>query len=431
MSLKKIFCGLLAAAMIFSASTLCTAADDSANAKLARIEIDTYGAEQVGAILDRISRLEKSYSGQSTSGNMNARIDAIYKILYDNTAQPCILAKVNALEWNINHEVKSGGVERRLVDLEMAILGKVTEGTFNTRIRALAKSSFGEEILPITKVQVPVNTLIKVETLAPASSKTMQAGDSIPVRVVEDIFVDGALVFVTGLPGEGTVVNVHRARNIMSNGKIEVDFHTLQTVDGQSATTFSGVESRDEMKAQQMGRGLSLVGITFSGKTAGMEEVFMRGKNVDLPAGVQLYVQTKEPIVVYGVTTSGGGMSIAEPTQPTQPITPTQPVNEPRPIDEPIQSVNEPQPVDEPTVDEPTQPTVQQPVQQPRPTTQPKPSVETQEPGTLSDDEKIAVAPEVPPEPVKQPEPAPKPAPVKEPAPAADDGEIIEIFDEE
>ena len=435
MSLMKFLCGLLTAAMIFSASTLCTAAaDDSAAAKLARIETDTYGFEQVGAMLDRISRLEKSYSGQNATGNMNARIDAIYKILYDNTSQPCVLAKVNALEWNINHEVKSGGVERRLADLEMAILGKVTEGTFNTRIRALAKGSFGEEILPIAQVQVPVNTLIKVETLAPASSKTMQEGDSLAFRVVEDVFVDGKLVFITGLPGEATVVKVHRARNIMSNGKIEVDFHSLQTVDGQLAKTFAGVESVDEMRAQQMGRGLSLVGIPFSGKTADVEEVFMRGKNVDLPAGVQLYIQTREPITVYGVTTSGG-MSIAEPvTQPTQPV--TQPVTE----QPPLTVTEQPQPLTEPTV-----------TTQPQPVAQPKPPVMETEPEGLSDDEKVAVAPKpepqpspqpVPPStPVEEPRPAPEPAPVEEPKPApkpapvnepvAEDGEIIEIYDEE
>ena len=419
MSLRKFFCGVLAAAMIFSASTLCTAADDSATAKLARIEMDTYGYEQVGAILDRISRLEKSYSGQSVSGNMNARIDAIYKILYDNTDQPCVLAKVNALEWNINHEVKSGGVEKRLVALETAILGRMSDGTFNSRIRALAKASFGEEILPIEQVQIPVNTLIKVETLVPASSKTMQAGDSLPFRVIEDIFVDGKLVFVTGLPGEGTVINVHRARNIMSNGKLEVDFHTLQTIDGQSAKTFAGVESVEQMKLQEMGRGLSLVGITFSGKTAGMEEVFMRGKNIDVPAGILLYIQTKEPLTVYGVTTSGG-ISIAE--QPTQPVTQPQDVEQPRPVEE-IQTVDEP-------IQQPTQPTVNE---QPKPVTQPKPPVE--EPGDLSDDEKVAVAPQPEPEPKPEPKPAPvnenKPAPAPKPAPETNDGEVIEIYDEE
>lgn len=80
MSWKKFFYGALAASLIFSASIFGNvAAEESANAKLARIEIDTYGAEQSGAILDRISTLEKSYSGQNMSGNMNARIEAIYQ----------------------------------------------------------------------------------------------------------------------------------------------------------------------------------------------------------------------------------------------------------------------------------------------------------------------------------------------------------------
>ena len=72
---KKFLRGALAALMIFSASEMCSAAEESANAKLARIELDTYGTEQSGALLDRISRLEKDYSGQNMAGNMNARIE--------------------------------------------------------------------------------------------------------------------------------------------------------------------------------------------------------------------------------------------------------------------------------------------------------------------------------------------------------------------
>ena len=207
MSWKKFLSGVLAASIIFSASTFCSAAEESANAKLVRIEIDTYGAEQSGALLDRISALEKSYSGRNMSGNMNARIEAIYDILYDNSAEPAILAKINALEWNVNHEVAGGGIDIRLAALENQIFGKSSEGTFNERIRALAKASYGEEILPIAQVQVPANTLIKVETTAPVGSKVMQEGDSIPIRVIEDVFVDGSLVFARGLPGEGIVTS--------------------------------------------------------------------------------------------------------------------------------------------------------------------------------------------------------------------------------
>ena len=317
MSLKKFFCGALAAAMIFSAPLFCSAAaDESASAKIAQIECDTYGIEQSGALLDRISRLEKDYSGQNMAGNMNARIDAIYNELYNNSTAPGILAKLNALEWNANHEVGGGGVDSRLDALELMILGKESDATFNERIRALAKASYGAEILPIAQVQIPENVLIKVETTAPASSKAMQEGDSLPIRVVEDVFVDGCLVFAKGLPGEGTVTRVLRAKNIFSNGKIETDFHTLNTIDGQSAKIFTGIAATDEMTAKSMARGLSLIGQTFSGKNKDLEEVFVRGKNIELPAGIELYVQIKVPIVVYGVRADSSGLLADEQITP-------------------------------------------------------------------------------------------------------------------
>lgn len=313
MRLNKFFCGALAAAMLmFAPVNVSAAADESANSKLMKIESDTYGAEQSGAILDRISRLEKDFSGRNMSGNMNARIEAIYDILYNNDAGPGILAKLNALEWNVNHEVAIGGINSRITALENAIVGNTTAGTFNERIRALAKASYGAEILPISQVQIPENTLIKIATTAPVGSKFMQEGDTVPVKVIEDVFVDGCLVFAKGLPGEGNVVNVRRARNIFSNGKLEIDFNRLQTIDGQDAKICVDAAALDEMTANAMGRGLSLVGQTFSGKHKEVEEVLIRGKNIDLPAGIELYVQIRVPIVVYGVKADVNGLLLDE-----------------------------------------------------------------------------------------------------------------------
>ena len=342
MSWKKFFCGVAAASMIFSASTFCFAADDSANAKLAKIEIDTYGAEQSGAILDRISQLEKSYSGRNMTGNMNARIEAIYDTLYDNSAEPGILAKVNVLEWNLNHKVALGGIDTRLVALENQILGKTLTGTFNERIRELAKASYGAEILPIAQVQIPANTLIKVVTTAPVSSKALQEGDTIPVKIVSDVFIDDSLVFANGLPGEGTVTRVLRAKNIFSNGKIETDFNKLKSLDGQDVQTYTGIEAIDEMTNNEMARGLSLIGQTFSGKNKDVEEVFIRGKNIELPAGIELFVQIKEPVVVYGLRNSSSGYIAPVVEKPTE-VAPT-PSTEPKLVVE-----NSPEPVNAPS----------------------------------------------------------------------------------
>ena len=403
MSWKKIFCGALAATMIFSASVF-AAPEDSANAKLAKIETDTYGIEQSGAILDRISRLEKNYNGQNMNGNMNARIDAIYNALYENASEPGILAKINALEWNVNHEVQSGGVDTRLTTLENMILGETSAGTFNERIRALSKASYGQEILPITSITLPENLLIKVATTVPVGSKILQVGDTIPIKVVEDVFVDDNLVFARGLPGEGVVTNVHRAKNIFSNGKIEADFHTLKAIDGQDVKTYTGIEAVEAMTADSMARGLSLLGQTFSGKNKEIEEVLVRGKNIDLPAGVELYLQIKTPIVVYGVKPTDGNstrLTLEESNNPT-----------------PVKYTPEPTPA--PTSESellPEEMNMKPPAQKTPP----------------SEDDSVIVQ--------VDPEPPAKPAPTKEqpatPRPEegktldGQNGEIIEIFDEE
>ena len=390
MSLKKIFCGAVAASMIFSASVFAAPAD-SVNAKLAKIETDTYGTEQSGALLDRISRLEKSYNGQNFNGNMNARIDAIYDVLYKNETSPGILAKINALEWNVDHEVQKGGLDSRLTVLENKILGKVSDGTFNERIRTLAKASYGAEILPIALVTIPENTLIKVATTVPVGSKTLQEGDTIPIEVIEDVFVDDTLVFAKGLPGFGSVVSVHRAKNIFSNGKIEADFHTLKAIDGQDVNTCTGVEAVDAMNAELMARGLSLLGQTFSGKNKSVEEVFVRGKNIDLPAGVELYLQIKTPIVVYGVRPSSNNTLTEVPQE--QPATETPPANDTGLL--PDEMIAAP-------------PTVEQPP---------------------ADDEIIVRVDPEPPAPTQATEPEPR----HEEGKTLDgqDGEVIEIFDED
>lgn len=418
MSWKKIFCGALAASMIFSASVF-AAPEDSANAKLVKIETDTYGSEQSGALLDRISRLEKSYNGYNMNGNMNTRINAIYDVLYENETEPGIMAKINALEWNANHEIKSGGIDKRLAALENEILGKVSEGTFNERIRALARASYGEEILPITLIPIPVNTLIKVVTTVPVASKVLQEGDTIPIKVAEDVFVDGGLVFASGLPGEGVVTNVRRAKHIFSNGKIEADFYTLKAIDGQDAKIFTGAESVDAMNTNSMARGLSLLGQTFSGKNKQIEKVLVRGKNIDLPAGVELYVQIKTPIVVYGVkqTTSNlSGLSPDEMGTPSavEPTTPTE-------------SGLSPDEMGTPPAVEPTTPTESGLSADEMTATPPseKPTSTAEEPVL------VQVEPTTPTKPAPTQEKPVEPHPNEGKNLDGYDGEVIEIFDEE
>lgn len=311
-ALIKFFCALLAA-MIFPASSI-SFAEESANEKLIQIERDTYGAEQTGAILSRISKLEKDYTGKNMQGNMNARIDAIYNLLYEDTGEASIIAKVNALEWNVSHEVKSGGIDNRIFLLEDAILGKTETGTFFSRIRQLSKESFGTENIPMMEEQIPENILIKVSLTEDVGSKTLHVGDTVNFQVAEDVIIDNKLIFAKGLRGEGTVTNVRKAQGwLAKKGKIEIDFNKVRCLDGRTIETFVGEEAKQAMIENKMLAGANLVGMDLNSDWVKAMRV---GRNIEINEGTEFYIQTKNLSAVYILPIDSGALTATENITP-------------------------------------------------------------------------------------------------------------------
>lgn len=305
----KFFCALLIAVTFFSVSSM-TFAEESANEKLVQIERDTYGAEQIGAILSRISKLEKDYTGKNMQGNMNARIDAVYNLLYENTGEASVIAKVNALEWNINHEVLSGGIDNRIFLLEDSILGKTESGTFFSRIRKLAKESFGTENIPMIEEQIPENILIKVSLTEDVGSKTLHTGDTVNFKVAEDVIIDNKLIFAKGLRGEGIVTNVRRAQGwLVKGGKVEIDFNKIRCLDGRTVETFVGDESKQAMIENKMAAGALLVGMNLNSDWVKTMRI---GQNIEVKDGTEFYIQTKNLSAVYVLPIDSGALNVAE-----------------------------------------------------------------------------------------------------------------------
>lgn len=272
--------------------------------KLAAVEKDAYGTEQTGAILDRINKLEKDFDGKHRTGSMMARVDALYDEVYTNSTKPSILAELNAIEWNINHEVSMNSVEKRVADMEMSINGKTSEGTYKQRIKALSEASFGSAMLPLAQTIVPANTLIKVALVDPVNTKNIKVGDTVRFKVASDVIVNGKLVFAKGEPGEGEVTKVTHARNFGRNAKLEIDFRQTKAIDGTDVDTFVGDEAKAEMKSLAMAAGASLAGIVLLGPIGIIGGAFVNGKDIDLPEGTELYIQTKADTTLYGVATT-------------------------------------------------------------------------------------------------------------------------------
>lgn len=306
--MKKFLTVLIA--LVLSYLPLTVLAADSATEKLIRMEQDTYGAEQPGAILDRINHLEKDYSGKNMRGNLNVRIDSIYEILYGNIGTPSVLAKINAIEWNAYNAVSNKSIQERLTKLERELFGKTSTGTFIKRIDAIAKAAFGTDQIPLLEMQVSKDVLIKVELAENVGSRNLQAGDLVDIKVAENVFVDGKLVFAKGLPGKGKVEKVRKAKGWTGrNGKIQIDFFTLNCIDGKNLEIYVGEESKHEMTTQGMIAGASLVGMNLNDD---WNKFMVHGKNLEISAGTELYVQTERNIRLYGLKVSSTGLNPIE-----------------------------------------------------------------------------------------------------------------------
>ncbi|BEU88357.1 hypothetical protein TAMA11512_18210 [Selenomonas sp. TAMA-11512] len=305
MRYKKWMSAVLSGALfISSVGTSFAAAENTVQSKLETVEVETYGAAQTGAFLNRINRIEKDYLGKHNAGSMLERVNLVYGDIYDNSMSPGLLTQLNAVEWGITHEVSSKPVDTRITDMEMQIAGTPSEGTYQKRISTLGEHAFGSYEVPLEEVTVPADTLIKIALAEEVNVKNVKVKDIVRYRVAEDVVLDGMLVFAKGQPGTGTVMKVKQAQNFGRNAELEVDFHTTKAMDGTDVTTHVGEKSKETMESYAMAAGASIAGMVILGPVGIIGGAFIKGKNIKYPEGTELYIQTKEDTVLYGVPTS-------------------------------------------------------------------------------------------------------------------------------
>lgn len=302
----KKFMSLLMCAVLMLTMTGTAFADvaNTAEEKLSAVEITMYGTAQTGPLADRIAKLEKDYEGTHTGGSMMERINAIYDATYDNSTSPSLITQMNALEWAISHKVSMDSMQQRVTDMEINVNGKTSTGTFKSRVEALSEFAFGSKVIPLMQTTIPANTLAKVALVDRLNAKNLKKGDVIRFKAAEDVIEDGMLLFTHGAAGEAVVTKVSQAKNFGRNAEIEVDFKYLTSVDGRQLDMVLGEESKKSMEQLGMAAGASLAGMLVLGPIGIIGGAFVNGKNIDLPEGTELYIQTRNDEVIYAIPTT-------------------------------------------------------------------------------------------------------------------------------
>lgn len=270
--------------------------------KLAVVEKTIYGASQTGALVERVATIERDVYGKETGEAILPRVDKLYEhTLRTTELSPSMVTKVNAVEWMFTHSVGDQPLKNRIENLERTLNGSPATGSLEERLTKLLKIAYTDGQFEVVSTILPKDTLIKIKTLAALGSKQSRVGDDVALAVAGDVIVDGVLVIPNGSKGNAKVTKIENAGNFGRDAKLEVAFNNVGAVDGKLVNTFLGEKAKEETKSMVTAAGASMAGMILLGPVGIIGGVFVNGSEANIPAGTQMYIQTKDEVEVYGI----------------------------------------------------------------------------------------------------------------------------------
>ncbi|WP_312562820.1 hypothetical protein [Anaerospora sp.] len=299
--LRKWISGTLAALLLASTPVFAQHAELTIVDKTKAVEQVLYGTEQTGSLSERLTRLEKEIYGTESKEALMGKADKLYSYSKENTpTAPSLITRLNAVEWAISHNQTAVPAKQKLEQLEQLLIGAPATGTFDKRIIKVSNIAFTEspEVSEVTLFQ---DTLVKIKMVTPLDTRKNREGDSFAFQASEDVYSNGVLVIAKGATGEGKVLKVQQARNFGRDAQLDLSFNTLQAFDGTEVQTFLGDKAKEETKSLAKAAGATVAGLIVLGPVGVVGGAFIRGKDVTIPAGAELYIQTKTEASVYGL----------------------------------------------------------------------------------------------------------------------------------
>lgn len=261
-----------------------------------------YGSEQTGSLIERANKMEQDLFGDTTSDALTARLDTIYAYLTENSStSPSFQSKVNAVEWTINHNVTAQPAKNKIENIELTLLGNSEAGNLDDRADKLAQIAYPGGQINVSPTTVYQDTLIKIKTVTELDSRKSRVGDSVIYQTAEDVSSNGLLVIPRGTLGSGKITKVRQSRNFGRDAVLEVSFDDIAAFDGSLIQTEMGDKAKEETKSLVKAAGASVAGIALLGPIGVVGGAFIRGSDITIPAGTELYIQVKADASVYGL----------------------------------------------------------------------------------------------------------------------------------
>ncbi|WP_145995086.1 hypothetical protein [Megasphaera vaginalis (ex Bordigoni et al. 2020)] len=282
------------------------AADYSILEKAEKVETTVYGSAQSGALNDRIASLDKELRGGTDSSSAQARTDAIYKEVYGNSgADLSMLAAVNMMQWKYAGKVTDEPLLVRVSAMEQGLNGAAGTGPLRSRIASLRTALLGNKKYTSQRVTIPAGTLVKIRNLDAIDSAVAAEGEVVHFSVSEDVMVGDVVVIPRGMDTNGTITKARKAGRFGRDGKIEISYDSVRGADGSPIPLVVGEKTKEEYKRTAGAVGASAAGAIVLGPVGLVGGLFVKGNNVEIPAGTEMYVETKAETEVVGFKEGG------------------------------------------------------------------------------------------------------------------------------
>ena len=131
-------------------------------------------------------------------------------------------------------------------------------------------------------------------------------GDEVTFTVREDVKVGNNLVLPKGSQGSGVITKVSQPKSFGRSGKLDISFDQVFSLDDDPIPTVLGPEAKEKLKMEAAAVGASAVGALALGPIGLVGGFFVKGKDVEIPAGTELYIQTQSSVTTKGLVMESG-----------------------------------------------------------------------------------------------------------------------------
>lgn len=304
---KKILTAAISMCLVFPAFA---AEPATISGRMDRVDQVVYGEVKDGSLLDRISSVDNLIYGKGnmTGDGLDDRVSNAYLDVVNsgNDAAPSISARTNALEYYLTDEVKREALADRIGNLEKTVFGKEKTGAIDQRSAELEKAVYGDQHFEMKEVLLPEKTVFKIAINDKVSSKTNMVGDEVTFTVREDVKVGNNLVLPKGSQGSGVITKVSQPKSFGRSGKLDISFDQVFSLDDEPIPTVLGPEAKEKLKMEAAAVGASAVGALALGPIGLVGGFFVKGKDVEIPAGTELYIQTQSSVTTKGLVMESG-----------------------------------------------------------------------------------------------------------------------------